>query len=220
MTVIAPTLGVLLTKWTIRLALLCYVSYLAGWLAIRSPQWPNRARTIWTLGCVLFVVHVALAFHFYYQWSHALAWQSTADGTQELLGVAFGDGIYVSYLFLVLWVLDVGWLWLRSFGNEVANGTPRTAATLNATAVPIEPNKLVETPWWRLLVHIFLLFVAFNGAIVFEAGPTRWLGITASLALLLLAARYGFRRLQYRDTKCPTASARPSAPFEESTATT
>src|SRR5688572_15900298 len=163
-------LGVLLTKWTIRLALACYVAYLAGWLALpgwpsqRDTRWPRIARIIWTVGCVLFVVHVALAFHIYHHWSHTVAWQSTAERTKELVGVAVGDGIYCSYLFLVLWVLDVVRLWLGPIQDEVANGTPSMAAHADARSVPFLPNSLTRTPSWRVLVHIFLLFVAINGA--------------------------------------------------------
>jgi hypothetical protein len=102
--------GVLLTKWTIRLALACYVLYLAGSSAARDPRWPRVGRWVWTIGCGLFLVHVACAFHFYHHWSHAAAWRRAAEQTELLIGVAFGNGIYFSYVFLVLWILDVVWL--------------------------------------------------------------------------------------------------------------
>ncbi|HEX5103226.1 MAG TPA: hypothetical protein VFV87_05415 [Pirellulaceae bacterium] len=169
-------LGHLLTSWTIRLALALYVAWLAGWLVASGPRWAAASRWIWTLACGLFLVHVACAFHFYHHWSHAAAWQDTADETQALLGVAFGDGIYFSYAFMVLWVLDVAWLWL------------------------VSP---VWTPWPRLLVHAFLLFIAFNGAIVFEAGPTRWFGLAACAVLAGLAVRraYNWQRSIRRGQK-------------------
>ena len=218
-------LGVLLTKWTIRIALACYVAYLAGWLSAKNKhtthvsRWPYTARAIWTLGCVLFVVHVACAFHFYHHWSHAAAWQSTAQETEQLLGVAFGDGIYFSYLFLVLWVLDVAWLWLRSDRNEVANGTPSEPATVDATAVPQLPLRLDRTPSWRVLVHIFLLFIAFNGAIVFEHGPTRWAAIAACLTVGYLVMRRVGDSHTVANTKCPTgAQNQPIVRQEEATA--
>jgi len=205
-------LGVLLTKWTIRLALACYVAYLAGWLMAKckhtahGDRWPHIARAIWTLGCVLFVVHVACAFHFYHHWSHAAAWQTTAQETEQLLGVAFGDGIYFSYLFLILWVLDVAWLWLRTDRNEVANGTPSEPATVDATAVPQLPLRLIQTPSWRVLVHIFLLFIAFNGAIVFEHGPTRWAGIAACLTVGYLVMRRVCDSPAVTNTTCLTGA--------------
>lgn len=181
-------LGDLLTRWTIRLALACYVAYLAGWLTTRSAAWPRISRWIWTAGCGLFVLHVLCAFHFFHHWSPASAWQATADETQRLMGVAFGDGIYASYLFLAAWVLDVVWLW--TFGS------PPVATPSSATTVPRPGLPTGQTPWWRIGVHIFLLFIAFNGAIVFEAGPTRWFGIVACLALGVLAGRAGYNALR------------------------
>src|SRR5262249_9144489 len=162
----------------IRLALACYVSYLAGWLSLGPARLPRTMRAIWTLGCVLFDVHVACAFHFYHHWSHTVAWHHTAERTKQLLGIAVGDGIYFSYLFLVLWLLDVVWLWVSPLTTHtVANRTPdpgsRSAPTTpDAIVMPQRPPLDPKTPWWRLVVHVFLLFIAVNGAIVFESGPT------------------------------------------------
>ena len=190
-------LGILLTKWTIRLALACYVAYIAHALAARGARGFQTARAIWTMGSVLFVVHVGCAFHFYHGWSHAAAWQNTADKTNELLGVPFGNGIYFSYLFLVLWVADVIWLW--TFGSRPA------AAALCATSVPARSRLWGQTPPWRVLVHVFLLFIALNGAIVFEAGPTRWAGLAASALLAALAGRAAYNGLPLAHSKSRTA---------------
>jgi hypothetical protein len=43
-------------------------------------------------------------------------------------------------------------------------------------------------------VHGFLLFIVVNGAIVFEAGVTRWAGILVVLALASLAVWRAFKR--------------------------
>ena len=158
--------GELLTLWTIRLALVCYVAFVA--LRVTAPsRHDSRAlapRIIWTLGCGLLLVHVVCAFHFYHGWSHAAAWEKTASETDKLLGIRFGDGIYFSYAFTLLWLLDVAamWLWPR------ADGAP------------------------RLFIHAYLFFIAFNGAIVFEAGPIRWTGIAACLLLAGLAVRAAY----------------------------
>lgn len=178
-------LGQLLTAWTIRLALALYVAWLAGWFVTRGPRWAAVARWLWTVACILFVVHVACAFHFSHHWSHAAAWEDTAQKTQTLLGVAFGDGIYFSYAFLALWVLDVIWMW--------------------SVADPL------KTPWPRVLVHLFLFFIAFNGAIVFEAGPTRWAGVAACLGLAVLATRAAYDSWQSRETIPETASLTPDS---------
>jgi hypothetical protein len=174
--------GELLTAWTIRLALACYVAALVGWLLAAADQlpapwaartfWAKCARWFWTLGCLLFVIHVACAFHFYHDWSHAAAFEKTAAETEQLLGVRFGAGIYFSYLFLILWVLDVLALWFWPATETNAAG------------------HLVAAMRWAL--HAYLFFIAFNGAIVFEAGPTRWAGIAACLLLGVLAVRAAY----------------------------
>jgi hypothetical protein len=200
-------LGVLLTKWTIRLSLACYVAYLAMALSPRGAGRPRAARAVWTLGCLLFDVHVACAFHFYHQWSHAVAWRHTAERTKELLGLAVGDGIFISYLFLVLWIADVIWLWLPTKHQTAANqgplGSQPSPASEGATAVPTCSSSPLTTPPWRVVVHIFLLFVAINGAIVFEAGPTRWAGLAAVVALGCLAVRRAYNLLLLRETNFP-----------------
>jgi hypothetical protein len=40
------------------------------------------------------------------------------------------------------------------------------------------------------LVHGFLFFIAFNGAVVFKAGVTRWAGIVLTGALAALFGRW------------------------------
>src|SRR5690348_10320723 len=98
-------LGAELTHWTIRIALLCLVARIGGGL-----RWGNAAwwfpwsRRIWTVGYVFFVAHVACAFHFYHHWSHRAAFESTAEQTEQQLGFRFGEGIYVSYAFTLLWM--------------------------------------------------------------------------------------------------------------------
>jgi len=170
-------LGEELTLWTIRLALACYVAWLAGWLVVATHRntllsWPYMARWLWTVGCGLFVAHVACAFHIYHDWNHAAAFEKTATETEQLLGVRFGEGIYFSYLFLVLWVFDVlaMWTWWHPAGDL--------------------RRPMVGAVQWAL--HAYLFFIAFNGAIVFEAGPTRWAGVAACLLLVGLAMRAAY----------------------------
>ena len=170
--------GELLVRWTIRLSLLCYALVLLGqlWFAARQPSWsaqPKRTNTLgralWTLGALLAVVHVLSAFHVYHHWSHADAVAATARETQEVVGIAVGLGVYFNYLFVLLWLADVG-LWWKL--GAAYNERPR---------------------WWAWLVHGYLLFIAINGAIVFESGPTRWGGIVACVLLAILGVKYFLR---------------------------
>lgn len=170
-------LGEHLTRWTIRLALALFVAYLAQSIVRPDSRRGPEARALWTVGCGLFLLHVVFAFHFYHHWSHAAAWESTAKETDEMLGFRFGDGIYFSYLFGALWTLDVVCRW-------IAAARPQTFARLpKAALIGLE-----------YAVHVYLFFIAFNGAIVFEAGPTRWAGIALCTGLLILVVRAALRR--------------------------
>jgi hypothetical protein len=169
-------IGTLLTKWTIRLALACLAVYFGGRLlgigsAGAAHSTPDNRRKfaalrwIWTIGCVLFLAHVACAFQFTHHWSHAHAWEHTARETERLMGFSFGDGIYFSYFFLLLWVADVVALW-------VCDSRPK---------------------WLILPTYLFIFFIALNGAIVFEDGPTRPVGVVVVAALAVLAVAVGAR---------------------------
>jgi hypothetical protein len=73
-----------------------------------------------------------------------------------------GEGIYFSYFFGIVWVADVVYWWL--FPNRYS----------------------ARPPWIDRLLHAFMLFMVFNGTIVFESSPIRWIS-AAALALVLSA---------------------------------
>lgn len=103
----------------------------------------GRLRALWTLGCVLLWVHVAVAFHAGHGWSHAAAWEHT----KQLGG--YGDGVFVNYLFALLWLADAGWSWV---GFESYLRRPR---------------------WLTWALHGFFLFIVFNAAVVFGGWLSR-----------------------------------------------
>lgn len=156
--------GELLTKLTIRIALLLYVFVVAREL-VGTRRRDDVDRIAWSVACGFFVAHVACAFWFKHDLSHAAALADTARRTREMLGFAFGEGIYFSYLFTLVWIADAVW-W------NVAPENYRERA--------------------RLLhygVHTYMFFIAFNGAIIFEGGVTRWGGIAACILLAVLGGR-------------------------------
>jgi hypothetical protein len=154
-----PT-GDFLIRWSIRLAMLCYLAVLAQAIASRrAPATSTRSRWVWTLGCALFLGHVASAFHYYHHWSHAHAFADTAERTRSALGWQFGWGIYFNHLFALVWAGDVGWSWL----------SPRSFAA--------------RPRWVTITIHSFLLFIAINGLMVFKDGPVRWISLAAVLGL-------------------------------------
>ena len=122
---------------------------------------------MWTLGCAALLVHVISAFHVHYQWSHHIALGETARRTAELTGRNTGAGLYLNYLFALLWAVDAAWWWrdLEIYGRR--------------------PRAVV------VALHGFMFFMVFNGTVVFASGPVRWLGvgITILLAGTLLVFR-------------------------------
>src|SRR5262249_22213252 len=119
-------------------------------MTLRPGDWLARtgrgrlARCCWSLAWAAFVIHVGMAFHYYHQWSHADA----VRHTREVSG--FGEGVYISYLFTLLWTADMASWWLR----------PAWYAQ--------------RSPWVDRALHGFMLFMIFNATIVYETGFIRW----------------------------------------------
>ena len=80
----------------------------------RSPLSDRWARAIWTIGIAFALIHVALAFHLVYAWDHEAAVAATARQTADRIGWSWRGGIYVNYVFLATWLVDVCWWWLRA----------------------------------------------------------------------------------------------------------
>lgn len=161
-------MGELLISWTVRLALICWTAA-TGMLVLRmAAALFSVYRLLWTVGAVLFTFHVLAAFHFAHQWSHTAAILHTAEETEKLIGWRFGEGLWFSYLFVALWATDAADLWLRP-GVRRDNLHSRS----------------------YLGMQLYLWFIAFNGAVIFESGVTRIPGIIVTLILssLIIAAR-------------------------------
>jgi hypothetical protein len=161
--------GELLTRWTARLAMSLYVLALAG----RGTAWGRRTclglgRWIWTAGCFIFLLHLVCAFHFFHHWSHAEAYAAIARQTAEVVGLDWGGGLYLNYVFTLVWLADVGWWWLGLGRYE-------------------ERPRIVE---WT--VQAFMAFIAFNATVVFGTETTRWAGVAAGLLLIGIWTRRVF----------------------------
>jgi hypothetical protein len=156
-------LGELLTRWTIRVALALYVTGIV-W-RVRSngrTSWLGAARLAWIAGCALFFVHVACAFHFFHAWSHRAAYAATARQTAEVVGLTWGGGLYVNYVFASVWGADACW-WL--FWPESYPARPRVV---------------------ECAVQGFLAFIWLNATVVFGVGGIRWVGLTATLLVAVV----------------------------------
>ncbi|HYO80543.1 MAG TPA: hypothetical protein VES20_04010 [Bryobacteraceae bacterium] len=131
-------LGQAITIWTARLAAALYVIGLA--LLIRK-QW-TAYRRVSTVGLTTYLLHVAFAYHIFYQWSHSIAYRETARQTAELFGVGWGGGLYLNYLFTMLWSAECAASWV-----PLAH---RNRAIIRA----------------RFVVHAFLTFMVLNATVV------------------------------------------------------
>jgi hypothetical protein len=159
--------GEMLTRNTVRLSLAWYAAALVLMMRLAPEDWRAETRIgqitrwCWTWSIVCFWVHLGVAFHFYHGWSHAHAFEHT----REVSGV--GEGIYVSYLFTWLWTGDMLWWWAR----------PNTYAA--------------RSPWIDRVLHAFMLFIVFNGMVVYESGLIRWAGLAmfAGLATAWITTR-------------------------------
>ncbi|VTS08312.1 hypothetical protein [Tuwongella immobilis] len=136
-----------------------------------------QLRSLWTLGAISFVIHVLVSFHETHGWSHANAVQHVHDVS------GFGPGIVFSHLFTLLWLLDSAWWWLAPTRYE-------------------QRSRLLDRT-----IHGYMAFLVFNGTVVYENGPIRWIGLIAfaGLGVLLWLARRR-QSAQHSATELPTIS--------------
>jgi hypothetical protein len=155
--------GEFFTRATIWIALCGYAfGASVNLVASKSFQWQLRARWGWTIACLFLLIHVFCAFHFYHHWSQSSAYLETARQTAEVTGANWGGGLFINYIFIIAWVIDVIWQWR---GLEAYRRRPLFLTTL-----------------WQSL----LIFIIFNATVVFKTGLLRWLGLVLSVGLGLL----------------------------------
>ena len=155
--------GEILTRITIWTSVAAYLIGCVVFAMSRGRIALDRwTRLAWTIGCTALVAHFASAFHFYHSWSHASAYADTARQTNEVFGIDWGGGLFVNYAVALLWMSDVAWWWFAGAGAYRWR------------------SWLVTLVW-----HAFLVFIIFNGTVVFAHGFGRWLGVVVCLILCL-----------------------------------
>jgi hypothetical protein len=142
-----------LVRFSVRLALFYYGIAAGLMLLSHTDEWTpvtgriRLARGFWLSAYLAYLIHLAMAMHYYHHWSHADA----VEHTREVAGV--GEGIYMSHLFTLSWGLDVAY-WFRS---------PASYAN--------------RARWIGRTLHAFMIFIVFNGTVVYETGFIRWAGV-------------------------------------------
>lgn len=140
----------LLVRGTAWLSFVFYCSSILMQLQGKAWTW---VRLLWSFAALVFAIHVALAFQLVHLWSHDAAWQAT----EEQGGV--GEGVYLNYLVLAIWLMDVGWWWIKP------------------------QQYLHRSRWISVTINVFFLFMWFNAAVIFAKGPMRWLGVAGFVIL-------------------------------------
>lgn len=163
-------------NWTARLAVMAYYFRLildvrlarcrtaelghSSGSSVRTQLLSRCARSSWTAGAILNLLHALSAFTLIHGWSQAVAMEHTAEQTQSVIGISAGYGLYVNYAFTLLWIADAVIWW--SVG---INWPYRSRARFWAT-------------------HLVFAFIVFNATVVF--GPWWWTPVTAIVALVLV----------------------------------
>lgn len=164
-----PQRGKILTRWMVRLAIACYLVRVLldlGWKTLLSTPWVRQvARTIWTIGCFFYCLHVLCAFGLVHDWSHQAAWNHTAELTAAVVGIKLGHGLYVNYVFTVFWILDsLGWWLFRA-------------------------DFPYRRRWYFWTLHSVFSFMVFNATVVFGSAGWRFVAVGVCGCLLLVYAR-------------------------------
>lgn len=147
-----------LARWTIRVSVACYVVSVTARLHGRHRIATRPIVMLWVTGCVFYLVHMLLAFHAFHDWSHRDATRFTAEETYRMTGIRRGDGIWVNYLFAVVWIADC---------FRLDNSRRRFVAT----------SRRVDAA-----ITIFFALMMFSATVVF--GPPLYRVLFVPLALL------------------------------------
>jgi hypothetical protein len=136
------------------------VAWFAACFVILGKGLVPVARLVWVLGVAMHAVHVLFAFGLAHEWSHGHAFRRV----EEVGG--FGEGIFVSHAFLLVWAADALWWCVAPTGYGA------------------------RPAWVRRTIHGFLAFVVFNSTVVFGPLETRIGGMAIFVVLLVCLRRH------------------------------
>ena len=142
----------LVVVWIARLAGGVYLLAVWQWLTTRDGRQISSPafRWYWGLAWVLLMLHVAAAFHWVHGWEHAAAAEHTAAMTGRVTGWYWSGGLYINYLFLVIWGVDVGRVSLnRKHTSGLLMQVISALMWFNATVV-------FGTLWWLVPVAVWV----------------------------------------------------------------
>lgn len=119
-----------------------------------------RGRSSWwfrLVGLVSYLVHIVAAYASFYQWSHAVAWEKTANDTREVVGWETGIGLLFNYVLAILLIVDL--------------------------ALALKRGRIKDR--FQKAVDLLLVFFLINGAIIFGDGSVRIYGALLFFLLVI-----------------------------------
>lgn len=157
--------GELLLRLTIRVAVACYVCRIVLQIDGRFRSSSTAQCVSWAVGCLFYLLHVAIAFAFVHDWSHTSALEHTASETARMTGLRRGEGLWINYLFSAVWIADVARICIARVRGQSTN---------------------VRVDY---LAACFFAFIFFNATVVFGPAFYRWLAFPIGLLLTLVWKR-------------------------------
>jgi len=115
----------------------------------------------WVIGSVAMWVHIVGSYAVVHGWSHAAAIEATAAESERVTGIRAGWGVYVNFVFAILW-------------------SAYSVILVRRSSVPTRSDAMV---FW------FIAAMVSMSTVVFEQGWVRWIGIAAILFLVGLSSR-------------------------------
>ena len=129
----------------------------------RQRAWMRVARISWTLGVVLLITHLVLAFALIHDWSQAAAIRHTELQTQNVVGLRVGFGVCVNYAFTRFWTVDVLLWWTQG------------------------ASWAYRSRWRYWVIQFVFAFIMINATVVF--GPWWWKPVSLAAIMGLGLAR-------------------------------
>ena len=120
----------------------------------------NPANVVYALGAAIMAVHIVCSYGIAHHWSHQAALDHTASETEAVVGIAVPHGVYVNFLFLVLYIGNTIWRY-RAGGSKVR-----------------------RPKWWAWTIDLFLDAIVLMATVVFETSWIRWVMIGFLLAII------------------------------------
>lgn len=105
-------LGHNMIVWTVRVSVALYAIAVWRYLFVVRHQ-PSAGvdstyRLAWSLSWLMCLIHIVCAYHFQHHWDQAAALKHTAELTERVVGLHWSGGLYVNYVFITMWGIDVG----------------------------------------------------------------------------------------------------------------